>query len=200
MAIDTLTKLCATCGQVFSKKPCDSSKYWPKKKYCSRNCGPTFKKGNPGPWLGKKRPQITGKNHYLWNGRTPIVEQIRKCIEYRQWRSDVFTRDDFTCQECGVRGGKLHVDHIKQFAFIVAENQIITMQQAVECSELWNLNNGRTLCVSCHRSVPVYSYGGTREIVFAKKPNLTSTARASQCTAVVAVVEPLAVFMSNNFN
>lgn len=140
---------------------------WGKTKYCSRVCGPTFKKGHPGPKKGQKRPEITGKNHYLWNGRTPIVEQVRKCLEYRQWRSDVFTRDDFTCQVCGERGGKLHADHIKQFAFIIAENEIKTIEQALDCSELWNLNNGRTLCVPCHRQIPVYTYGGERRIVFA---------------------------------
>lgn len=127
-----------------------------------------YRSGWVDPRKGVKRPQITGKNHYLWNGLTPLVEQVRKCIEYRQWRSDVFSRDDFTCQMCGERGGKLHADHIKQFAFIIVENEIKTMKQARECSELWNLNNGRTLCVPCHRTIPVYTYGGEREIVFSK--------------------------------
>lgn len=163
-----MKKDCITCGKSFSKLPSDSSRYWPKKKFCSRECGPTFKKGDPGPWLGKKRPQITGEKHYLWNGMTPIAEQIRKCFEYRQWRSDVYTRDDFTCQYCGQRGGKLHADHIKQLAFIISENEIKTLEQAIECAELWNLNNGRTLCAPCHRKIPAFSYDRTRKINFIK--------------------------------
>ncbi len=124
--------------------------------------------GYQNPSKGKKRPQISGSNHYLWNGKTPLAEQIRKCIEYRQWRSDIFTRDDFTCQQCGMRGGRLHADHIKQFAFILSENNISSLDEAIECSELWNLNNGRTLCKDCHRQIPAYSYDGTRKITFIK--------------------------------
>ncbi len=76
--------------------------------------------------------------------------QIRKVFEYREWRSDVFTRDDFTCQSCGQRGGKLNAHHIKLFLKILKENKIKSLKEAVDCSELWNLNNGTTLCLPCH--------------------------------------------------
>lgn len=81
---------------------------------------------------------------------TLLFTQIRKVVEYRQWRSDVFTRDNFTCQFCGVRGGQLHAHHIKQFIVILLENKITTLKDALECAELWNLNNGVTLCTLCH--------------------------------------------------
>lgn len=39
-----------------------------------------------------------GKNSRHWiDGRTTLQIRIRTSLKYRQWRSDVFTRDDFTC-------------------------------------------------------------------------------------------------------
>ena len=71
-------------------------------------------------------------------------------FEYRQWRSDVFTRDDFICQKCNIRGGELHAHHIKPFAKIKSENNIRTIKQTIRCKEVWNINNGVTLCEKCH--------------------------------------------------
>ena len=81
---------------------------------------------------------------------TPLNKQLRECFQYRQWRSDVFTKNDFTCQICGIRGGKIVADHIKPFSLILAENNIKTFEEGLECEELWNINNGRTLCEKCH--------------------------------------------------
>jgi hypothetical protein len=92
-----------------------------------------------------------GEQHPLWNGLTPLVERIRKCYEYRQWRSDVFTRDNWTCQTCGKRGGDLEAHHLKMFSEIIKNNNILTFEDALTCSELWNINNGQTLCVDCHK-------------------------------------------------
>ncbi|MHA1483149.1 MAG: HNH endonuclease [Candidatus Heimdallarchaeaceae archaeon] len=115
-----------------------------------------------GKWMkGKKLPLKTrkkmseahrGEKAYQWKGGISLLSRfIRHCFKYRQWRSDVFTRDDFTCQECGVRGGDLEAHHIKPFYKIIKENNIKTLQGALDCEELWNINNGRTLCLQCHR-------------------------------------------------
>ncbi len=80
-----------------------------------------------------------------------LYERIRKYYKYRQWRSDVFKRDNFTCQECGDdRGGNLNAHHIESFISIIQKHEIITINQAIECEALWNINNGITLCKTCH--------------------------------------------------
>jgi len=135
-------------------------------------------KGHLGFWLGKKRSpediekfrqshlgkkqsketkrkrmeSISGANHYNWKGGlTPLVRQVRRCFKYRQWRSDVFTRDDFTYVLCGKQGGWVEADHYpKSFSDIFYGNKIKTIQEALDCEEFWNINNGRTLCRKCH--------------------------------------------------
>ena len=92
---------------------------------------------------GEKSPRWKG-------GKNKLSMSIRKCFKYRQWRSDVYTRDDFTCQVCSIRGGNLEAHHIKQFIDIINDNNIKTVEEALLCEELWNINNGQTLCVGCH--------------------------------------------------
>ena len=87
---------------------------------------------------------------------TSLSRKIRNVIESRQWRDDIFTRDDFTCQGCNVRGGKLHAHHIKALAKILREYKITSLKQALDCAELWSINNGVTLCVDCHKKTDSY--------------------------------------------
>ena len=126
-------------------------------------------KGKRNPHKGVPRSEATrkkiglahvGVKNYNWRGGiTPLTKLIRDCFKYRQWRSDIFTRDDFTCQECGARSGKgalvyLEEHHKKPFAVILKENKITTMEEALACEELWNINNGQTLCRDiCHKKV-----------------------------------------------
>jgi 5-methylcytosine-specific restriction endonuclease McrA len=71
-------------------------------------------------------------------------ERARQSLAYRLWREAVFKRDDYTCQNCGVRGGILQADHIKSFAF--------------HPTQRFQVSNGRTLCRGCHRQTPNYGY------------------------------------------
>lgn len=112
-----------------------------------------FKKGQKSPAKGKFGEESTN-----WRGgRTSLARQIRLCFKYRQWRSDIFTRDSFTCVLCGKIGGCLEADHYpKRFSDIFYESKVKTIQEALEYEEFWNINNGRTLCQKCHKKTETY--------------------------------------------
>ncbi len=43
---------------------------------------------------------------------------------------------------------KFEKGHIREIFY---ENKINNLEQAIDCSEFWDINNGRTLCKSCHK-------------------------------------------------
>jgi hypothetical protein len=98
---------------------------------------------------GKIRPNISkakmGSKNPNWRGGiSPINKRIRRSSKFLQWRKKVFERDNYTCQKCGKRGGELHPDHIKQFAYY---------------PELrFELSNGRTLCKRCHMKTETFGF------------------------------------------
>lgn len=67
----------------------------------------------------------------LANFPSHIKERVRKSFLYRQWRNDVFTRDKFTCQDCGIKGGYLEAHHKFPFIKIIEKYKIKTIKQSL---------------------------------------------------------------------
>ena len=97
---------------------------------------------------GDKR--IVGKNNPNWKGGvTEIRESIRKLNKYLGWRANVFKRDNYHCQNCGEKG-YLEAHHIIPFSVIIENFKIETVEQALDCKELWDIGNGISYCRDCH--------------------------------------------------
>ena len=99
-----------------------------------------------------------GKENPNWKEikKRPFHKAIREIYKYRQWRLGVFTRDNFTCTLCKKRGSNLEAHHKNTFLKILKENKIETIEQAIKCEELWDIDNGITLCIPCHRKIDAH--------------------------------------------
>lgn len=98
------------------------------------------------------------KNPNWKNGQgvMKIRHLVRNLDKYKVWRLSVFKRDAYVCVLCGDHSSEINADHIKRFCDIIEENKIETTEQALNCEELWDIKNGRTLCVSCHKKTDTY--------------------------------------------
>ena len=98
---------------------------------------------------GEEGRRMAGPSHYAWKGGiTPEVKRLRSSGRYADWRKAVLRRDNYTCQLCGVRGGKLTADHI--------------LAWSTHPELRFELSNGRTLCVPCHKATPNYGWRGAK--------------------------------------
>lgn len=154
-------KICTQCGVAYWVRPSNFAL----SNYCGRKCKHLGMKSPPKPcsvcgalhtrhrktcsqecsakWASLK--QAGEKSHRWEGGKTSAAMKVRNSKEYAQWRTAVYERDGYACQHCGQRGGKLHADHIKPFS--------------THPELRFDLSNGRTLCIDCHRKTDTWGFG-----------------------------------------
>lgn len=81
-----------------------------------------------------------GDKHWNWKGGvTEPLQLLRRSPEYNQWRKAVYERDHWTCQLCGEKINDPVAHHLLSFR---------------EYPELrFVVDNGITLCRSCHKDI-----------------------------------------------
>ncbi len=100
-------------------------------------------------YLGENNPNYRG-------GVTPLRISIYKSRKRVQWSKDVLREAGYCCEECGKTGCYLETHHKKSFGLILEENNIKTFEEAMNCSELWEVSNGQALCEECHSKTDTY--------------------------------------------
>jgi hypothetical protein len=89
----------------------------------------------------------------------PLLKlKIRNTTKYLNWRLSILKRHNFACKIChtSVKDNKslrLEVHHPKSFEDICTENNVCTIEQALDCEELWSMANGVSICYRCHKDV-----------------------------------------------
>ena len=119
-----------------------------------------------GQWRGKHLPLIVrlkmsfaqrGSKSSRWKGGiTSINDKIRASILKKRWRKIILKRDGYNCQICHSHGGYLEVHHKTPLSKIIEKNHLRSSIEILSCSELWDMDNALTLCLSCHKSIDVH--------------------------------------------
>lgn len=136
------TAQCQSCGGFFKTR--ESKIKDGGGKFCSRKC------------KSKWQSTICGSRAAGWRGGiSPDRHIIRESAAYAEWRKAVFSRDGYTCVKCGKKG-RLHAHHIKKFSVILSDiRQKYPLLSVIDIAQnhtgLWDISNGITLCVQCHK-------------------------------------------------
>lgn len=148
-----LTWSCLTCHKSFKSWKAKDGKA---RVFCSKKClgvangRRTIGVPRSAALRAKLSKSFKGARSHFWRGGVTAKHLLlRQSTAYTQWREQVFKRDNYTCVECGARSN-LQADHIKQFAFYPALR--------------FELSNGRTLCVGCHRKTPTWGNNGRNKL------------------------------------
>jgi len=120
-------------GQIKKCIECDKEYYvqkWKEKvdkgKFCSRKC---YAKNKSKKFTGKGNPQ------YIDGRVKKYAKSFYLSKEWRKLRKEIYKRDNYTCQECGKKGGRLHAHHRIPVGI---------------CKDPFDKDNIITLCHSCH--------------------------------------------------
>jgi len=111
-----------------------------------------FWKNNPDKLI-ERGLKTRGDKHYKWKGGISSLQiAIRTSANNLKWVKEILKRDNYECQLCkSVK--KLEVHHKIGLAKIVKDNMIKTLDDARDCKELWNIDNGIVLCKRCHHKI-----------------------------------------------
>ena len=132
---------CQVCGETFTQWEHQD------KSYCSISCSAKSRRDrltrdcvNCGSPVTKRRQKIERVDNVYCDEDCWLADigtdSFRDSQDEKKFRKGVFERDGYTCQDCGETGGKLNAHHIEP----VSENKELAT----------DLDNGVTLCVSCH--------------------------------------------------
>ena len=109
------------------------------------------------------RGKRAGAKCNLWKGgKNPFRIILRDLSDSFRWRKHIFERDDYTCCHCRTKGGYLEAHHLKPFSVLIDEfleryshlsilnDKALLVDLAQRHEPFWNIDNGITLCKSCH--------------------------------------------------
>ena len=129
-----------------------------KKKFYSENDFPEEVKQKISKALTGRPSPLRG------TGKRPLIKALRDSSKYALWRTAVFEKNDYACVLCGARSGNgktvtLNADHhpVPLYRLVdrfLEENpdtpSVELYVRALATDWLWDVRNGRTLCVRCH--------------------------------------------------
>ena len=156
-----ITKTCVRCSLSFQVYPSSL-----KQTHCSLACAnrdmadaqrgvvnpKKIHYGEDNGMFGVSLPQKKGRESPNWKGGlSPIDKIIRSSTQYDNWRRTIFERDGFTCRTCFKKNCNLEAHHKTPVSALIRENNITGLESALTCGELWDTNNGITLCGDCHK-------------------------------------------------
>ena len=107
----------------------------------------------------------SGCKSSFWKGGTNTLNvRLRKSIKNILWKEQILKRDNYTCQYCGIYGVQFHIHHKIAFSILLNnflkkydfKHNDILFSLAQRHIPFWDIGNGITLCIKCHKKTSSY--------------------------------------------
>jgi hypothetical protein len=147
--------------------------------FCNKDCWVAFKRSNSNfsKEIAQKATKtkiqngtiVKGPDYWNWKGGIyPIKLMIYGSKKMKEWRTIIFERNLYKCCLCFTRKD-LRAHHIYYLSQLLQDayteySKDYVRENFATMIELWDINNGITLCNTCHRKVHI-------------DPNLLSTTK-----------------------
>lgn len=87
----------------------------------------------------RKNADYVGKERFWsWKGERTEMDLKRGNPKHLKWSRAVRQRDNFKCQDCGLKGIRLHAHHL------------VSLKECINTKLEYDVDNGITVCVPCH--------------------------------------------------
>ncbi|MFA5247875.1 MAG: NUMOD3 domain-containing DNA-binding protein [Patescibacteria group bacterium] len=98
------------------------------------------------------RKNMSGENNLNWKGGiTELDKAIRALPEMFEWRRKVFERDHYRdCFTGSLGNHNIEAHHIVAVSLIMERFNITSIEDALNCEDMWNIDNGVTMFKNSH--------------------------------------------------
>lgn len=160
MTLEVRTKISKSLlGRKLSAQHVDKLRHTTKVGFIGKNHSLITRKKISNSLIENKSINFTSKSSksFQW--------KLRELFEYKEWRKSIFVRDNFTCTKCKIKGCNLEAHHviplkelISKFIFecnhfSIIYNTEMLLRIASKWKPFWEINNGKTLCKTCHNFI-----------------------------------------------
>lgn len=164
---------CKDCGKKLISlksqrcKSCNNSHRWRNKEYKFR-VGKMISSSNKGKKRLLHSLNIMGSKNPAWKGGVkPLMALIRNLSQYHDWKRKIIKRDKNYCLECNniFNENEIEVHHPTTFSFLYKgflnkysqfspiEDKETLVRLAIYYEPFWDIKNGVSLCVDCHKKL-----------------------------------------------
>ncbi len=153
--------VCIICNKIAYRYSC----YIRNRSFCSKQC-----------YYKYHSIYFRGEEAHHWKGGiTPLHIKIRNLIKNKKWIRNIYLKDNYICQQCGVSSiinkdliliahhkipfNKILQEFLQQYSqFSPIEDKETLVRLAMTYDPFWDIDNGQTLCECCHKKTYIEIY------------------------------------------
>ncbi len=98
-----------------------------------------------------RQEEVQNKKQEEFQRKSDFMDRIRQTPRYQRWKEEVQEKCGNKCQIDKSHADRYaEVHHLVSLYKILKQNNIVSIEGALGCRQLWDIDNGIVLCKECH--------------------------------------------------